>query len=341
MRNFYTIYILLSIFCIRHNYGQENSLDDLHKPYQTALNVLFNSKVITQQDSLLIAQEKSTVKQNYFLIADSLKEDASPKTYVHFEAQRHINIINFAKNEEIRNKHLDTLYHLSANNQNYLLNDDYQLNKIAQCLMSLRNDNIRSQLKLAQYKAQFVSDFYKKINTSDWNIKKQREFISIFAAQYANKSNISMAEKLYRQFDSLLVEEKQSDSITKISLPETLAMQNAYLIQIQKRWRDFSKRKIVIRPKGQSLFELVYIVSILRIYDKAYRPYYDAFVIRDKENITDYFILTIKSNLAFEDYYIANYSDYDSLEDNTKLPAFMLLDIHDQIIYQTNNGIKF
>jgi len=335
------IYSLIFIFTTLLSYAQstQDNLGSLLQEYQSALGLIYQSQAALPQDSVLMAQEMKRLKANYKQAADSILKvypDAGP----YFELQRRIDAVNFAEDTESRNQHLDALYQHAAQHQMELVDNGMQLNKIAQCLMGVNDGVLRSEIETIQRQAKMVNEFYQHLDTSGWELRTHQTFFGYFASQYSNMSNIGMAEKFYRQFEDLIIDEKPFEELKSFSLPENISYVNGFLQPKNRINYNYTRPLIIINPQQESLLDLVYIIRTLWAFDKTHRPKYDAVLLRNTNRISDEFLIAIKNNLAFGDYYIANYPSRN-LKFNDDAPAYMLVDREGQVTFQTNNIIAF
>ncbi len=149
-----------------------------------------------------------------------------------------------------------------------------------------------------------------------------------------------MAEKLYGQFDTLLVAPMPLPKATRVQLPDSLPFLNGFLKPTNTSWQYLSKSKIVIQRQAESLFDLVYLIRTLWAWDKTYQNNYSMVVLRNKEIITDEFLKVAKRNLAFSNYYIASYTSQNA-DVVADLPHFSIVNADGSIAFATNNPITF
>ncbi|MCP3871999.1 MAG: hypothetical protein GY699_02445 [Desulfobacteraceae bacterium] len=332
--------ILFCAVCVSYAQQPTNTLAKLHQPYQAAMGMLYQAQGALPQDSVLFAREWQQLKGDYKLVSDSLKQIDSTAAPIHFEAQRIMQLIGFAKQGDSLQHYLNKLYQYTAQHQEELVDDGAQLKKIAQCLMGIRNDTLRSERAISKYNAHIVSDFYKHLNTANWDRQTRHGFFGFFASQHASTGNIGMAETLYGQFDTLLVAPMPLPKATRVQLPDSLPFLNGFLKPTNTSWQYLSKSKIVIQPQAESLFDLVYLIRTLWAWDKTYQNNYSMVVLRNKEIITDEFLKVAKRNLAFSNYYIANYTSQNA-DVVADLPHFSIVNADGSIAFATNNPIAF
>ncbi|MCP3908724.1 MAG: hypothetical protein GY712_11995, partial [Oceanicoccus sp.] len=191
-------------------------------------------------------------------------------------------------------------------------------------------------LKIAAFNAQFAQALYRQLDTKGWDNTAKLHFFSFFAAQYANMGNIRMAEKFYRQFDTLLVQEQPAPKRMHFTLPNDLQFRNGVMHYTSLSWKDLRKGKIIIHAQQQDLFNMVYLITTLRAFDVAYRNNYDVVIVRDRNIVTDEYLRAVKRNLAFDEYYIATI-DSALMASLGEMPAVLLLNAYDEVEFQTNN----
>ncbi|MCP4282486.1 MAG: hypothetical protein GY776_21125, partial [Alteromonas sp.] len=89
--------ILFCAVCVSYAQQPTNTLAKLHQPYQTAMGMLSQAQNALPQDSVLFTWEWQRLKADYKLVSDSLKQIDSTAAPIHFEAQRIMQYISFAK----------------------------------------------------------------------------------------------------------------------------------------------------------------------------------------------------------------------------------------------------
>ena len=331
------IYITIVVLLLTlPGFAQQDTLAQLSKPYQTAMGMLNRLHQSMPQDSLAIAEEWQRLHTNYKRLADSLQQHAQPNKAIHFETQRLIDGINYRKNDTQLNDQLEALYSYAAQHQNTLVEDDRQLQKIAQCVVGIRPEGVTNETQIIQHNARHIQDFYKHLDTSDWSEKMHRRFISFFAAQYINIGSVRKTEKLYRHFDSLFVPQKPTAAISNFSLPDSLRFQNGTLALTPQNWSTLTKDKIVVPLAGQNMFDYVYLVSLLRTVHRNYAEKYDVILLRSTYEEHHAYLTNVKRNLAFDEYYIATLSA-DEVNTASTLPAVFIVNAKNEVTYQAGH----
>ena len=329
----FTIFILLLTFS---GFAQQDALAKLSKPYQTALGMLKQQHKTMPQDSLAIAQEWQRLHEDYKRVADSLKQHATLNKAIYFDIQRLIDVINYRKNDAQLNDLLEALYSCAAQHQKILIEDDSQLQKIAQCVVGVRLEGVTNETQIIQQNARHIQDFYKHLDTSVWTEDMHQRFISFFAAQYINIGSVRKTEKLYRHFDSLFVPKTLTKDLKNFSLPDRLRFQNGTMALTSQTWSSLAKEKLVVQLAGQNLFDFVYLVSLLRTVHRNYFEVYDVVLLRSTYEEYHAYLSNVKRNLAFDEYYIATGSA-DELNPTSNLPAVFIVNAHNEVTYQANH----
>lgn len=328
------------VFCANAQQPKD-TLAQLYKPYQSAMGILLQSERALLQDSAVFEKEWQRLDMRLKHLSDSIATNNTTKAPIYMEYQSLIDRVTYNPYKDSLQPRLNALYAYTVKHQDALVENGPQFNKTAQCLLGVRKENTFTESAIIAYNAALIRDLHKQLNTTGWDAKKHQDFFSFFAAQYANTSNIGMAEQLYRQFDDVLVVEGQPmPSIDQLHIPDSLNFVNGNLINNTKTWKDLKKDKIVIQPQEQSLFDLVYVVRTLWAWDKAYKNDYTIIVLRDKDIITDAFLVAAKRNLAFANYYIASYTPQDSTWVQ-QLPRYAMLNTQDKVKFATQDPITF
>ena len=316
--------------------AQQGNIAQLHQTYQTAMGMLKQLQNTTPQDSAALNREWQRLHTVYKQVSDSLQQHGRDQTGIHFEAQRLIDIINYRQNDAQLDQQLRDLYHCVKRHQYALLEDDAQFTKIAQCLMGVKPVGETNETKIITYNMGLIQDFYKEIDTSTWSKDKHQRFVTTFAKAYLKIGSVRKAEKLYRHFDTLFVKPTTSKTIKNFSLPDSISLQNPYLMLTTKNWSSLQKGKIVIRPKGENLFDLVYLISLLRTIHREYAEEYDIVIVRSSFEDHNAYLSAVKQNLAFSDYYIATLGQ-DALDNAEQLPAVMMVNAEGNVTYLANH----
>ncbi len=329
-------FILLSCWAQAQAQQPVDSLSALYAPYRGAMGMLYQSQPALPQDSTAFAREWQRLNTELKHVSDSVTVVNTTEAATYFELRRHVDLITFNTKPDSLPPRLNRLYGYTAAHQNAILENSIQFNKVAQCLMGIRNDSLRNDLKIAAFSAQFVQALYRQLDTKDWDNTDKHYFFSFFAGQYANMGNMRMAEKIYRQFDALLVQEQPAPKRMHFTLPNDLQFRNGVMHYTSIRWKDLKKGKIIIHVQQQDLFNMVYLITTLRAFDVAYRNNYDVVIVRDRNIVTDEYLRAVKRNLAFDEYYIATI-DSALMASLGKMPAVLLLNAYDEVGFQTNN----
>jgi|GEM_PF-6189037 len=339
LKLYYVAFIFLCFF-----QGQAQSskdlLADLYRPYRTAMGVLLQSQSLLPQDSIIIAKEQHTIETRLKRLSDSIAKANPSAGSVYFELQRLIDLVTFNQQHASLDNHLSNLYNFVAKHQTEVVDNSAQFNKVAQCIMNVLPSSLLLESEIIQHHYDIINRFYQKLDTQDWDVETRRKFFGFFVSQYSNKNNIGMAEKLYSQFEDLISREEPFETIETFALSDNIKYLNGFLQPKNRISYNYTRSLIIINPQEESLFELVYIIRTLWAFDKMHRPKYDAVILRDKNIISDEFLKAIKNNLAFSDYYIA---DYPSPEIDVKQdqPAYMLVNKDSKVTFQTNDIISF
>ena len=335
----FTCLFALMVFCANAQQPKD-TLAQLYRPYRSAMDILLQSQRAMPQDSVVFAKEWQRLHSGLKHLSDSIATNNTTKAPIYFEFQRLIDQVTYNTQKDSLQPRLNNLYAYTALHQNALVENGPQFNKIAKCLIEVRNDQALSESAIIAHNASLISALYKQLNTTAWDTKKHQDFVSFFAAQYTNTNNIGMAEKLYRQFDSVLVHKETAPKPNAYVFSDSLNFINGLLKPTNKTWKDLKKGKIVIQPQEQSLFQLVYLIRTLWAWDKTYKNEYDIIVLRNKESITDEFLKATKRNLAFANYHIASYTTKDSVWAQG-LPRYAMLSPNNTIDFATQNPITF
>ena len=117
--------------------AQQDTLAQLHQPYQTAMGMLNQLQNTSPKDSVVISKEWQRLNTAYKRLSDSLQQ-VNNQIGIRFEAQRLIDAINYGRNQATIQELRDALYRYVNQHQAALIEDDAQFNKIAQCLMGIR-----------------------------------------------------------------------------------------------------------------------------------------------------------------------------------------------------------
>jgi hypothetical protein len=318
----------------------KDTLAQLYRPYQGAMSILLQNQRAMPRDSLVFAQEWQRLNARLKHLSDSIAANNTTKAPIYFEYQRLIDQVTYNTHKDSLQPRLNNLYAYTALHQDALVENGPQFNKIAKCLVGVTNDQALTESAIIAHNTSLINALYKQLNTTGWDAKKHQDFFSFFAAQYTNTSNIGMAEKLYRQFDSLLVHKETTPKPNPYVFLDSLNFVNGLLKSTNKTWKDLKKGKIVIQPQEQSLFALVYLVRTLWAWDKTYQKDYDIIVLRNKDVITDEFLKATKRNLAFYNYHIASYTAQDSLW-MQGLPRYATLTPNNTIDFASQDWITF
>jgi hypothetical protein len=327
-----TLFLLLLAWC---GHAQKDSLIQLYKPYQTAMGMLGNLKRSVPQDSAVISEEWCRLNTVYKQLSDSLLQHNN-QIGIHFEARRLIDVINYRQNNAQLDQQLKALYQYVASHQNSLLKDDAQFTRIAQCLMGVKPEGETNESNIIAYNADVINDFYKELDTSTWSEDQHQRFITTFATAYLKIGSVRKAEKLYRHFDTLFVKPTTTKTIKNFSLPDSTSFYNPYLMKTTKNWASLQKGKIVIRPKGENLFDFVYLVSLMRTIHREYAEEYDIVLVHHSDEELNAYLNAVKQNLAFSDYYLATYKQ-DTLAGENKLPAVMMVSAEGDVTQQAKH----
>lgn len=312
--------------------AQQDTIAQLHQPYQTAMGMLNQLQNTTPKDSVVISKEWQRINTAYKQLSDSLQQHKE-QIGIHFEAQCLIDAINYRRNDEKIQEQLHTLFSYVNQHQSELLEDDVQFTKIAQCLMGITPEGETNETKLIDYNARVIQDFYTQLDSATWTDEVHQRFITAFATAYLKIGSVRKAEKLFRHFDTLFVKPTTTKAIKKFSLPDSTSFYNPYLMRTTLNWASLQKGKIVIRPKGENLFDFVYLISLMRTIHREYAEEYDIVLVRHSDEELNAYLNAVKQNLAFSDYYLATYKQ-DTLAAENNLPAVMMVNAEGKVTYQ-------
>ena len=187
--------IIIFLFVVSHSQAQQDSIAQLHQPYQTAMGMLQKLQNTLPKDSAAIAQEWTRLNTNYKRLSDSLQQHSTTLNAINFEVQRLINAINYRRNEAKIQEKLNALYSYVNQHQEELLEDNAQFNKIAQGVMGVKPAGETKETKIIQHNAEVIKDFYEQLNTKNWSDETQQRFIDFFATAYLKIGSVSKAEK--------------------------------------------------------------------------------------------------------------------------------------------------
>jgi hypothetical protein len=321
--------------------AQQDTLSQLHQPYQTAMELLTNLQSTTPKDSVVINNEWERLNTKYKLLSDSLQQHSNAQAAINFEVQRLIDAINYRNNDVQINEHLNALYSYAAQHQTELIDDDEQFTKIAQCLMGITPEGETNETKIIQYNASVIQAFYKQLKTTHWTTENHQRFIDFFAGAYLGISSVRKAEKLYRHFDTLYVStlSRKRENIKPIKtfgLVDSLYLKDGKLMTNGLIWSALTKGKVIIRLSEPRMFDYVYLVSILRTINDKYADAYDVVILRSSENLYDSYLSSIKSNLAFSDYNIATIPA-DKWSYFTQMPEVLVLNAQNVVTDQATH----
>lgn len=337
MHNIYMILFLCLLSIGGMAQQPPDSLSALYAPYREAMGLLYQSQPALPQDSAAFAGEWQRLHTGLKRVSDSIAVGNSTPAPVYFELQRLIDRVTFNTRKDSLPPRLQSLYHYVGRHQDVLVENRTHFNKVAECLMGIRNDSLTGQLEIARFSTRFVRELYRQLDTRNWDATQRLTFVNFFAAQYANMSNTGMAEKIYRLLTDLWVEEQPSSPMVQyFSLPEDIKFRSAAMGYTSRSWKYLNKGKIVLYAREEDMSEIVYLITTLRAYDMRYRGGYDAVIVCDRKHITDNYLQAIKQNLAFDDYYIAMI-DEDGTKKQGPLPAGLLLDANDKVVYQAHH----
>lgn len=334
------IKLLLLLYITTTVKGQEKNLSpaEIYKPYSRAIGYLHQAQQSLPENPV-ISQEIERVHSTLANLSLEILTGDNKDQFAYFELQRLVDKIIFYTNEDELDALLTEFYaHISAY-QDKLITNQAQLTKIAQCIMSLSPKTFPVPNEIAKYKARHIRELYNYMGTDDWDYDQRLNFINVFVGQYAKMSNLSMSEKMYRQFDDLLVNDKQTTSIETFSIPQQITYMNGRLNFTDVSWNILKKNKIVISVEEEDLYHLVYLVNTLRTYDQAYKNEYDIVIVCDKDKISSNFIKAVKQNLAFDDFFIARV-DQNWQENHLKMPIGLLVNKDNKVTYQADHISK-
>lgn len=315
-----------------------DSLAVVYAPYRNAMDILKGSQAFLPQDSVAFAKEWQRLNENLKQVSDRVAKVNPGQGAISFNLQRKIDLVTYNTNSDSLQRRLYQLYTYVATHQTEIVENVAQFTKVAECLMSISSNTLTNEVSMAAFHAGLALALYKQLNTQDWDHEQHNTFFSFFAAQYAKTGNIRMTEKFYRQVDSLWVkDEEQADSAKQqFPLADTWQLQNGFLQPTGKSWKNLGKSKIILSPKHQDLYTLVYLISNLRAFDKAYRDLYDVVILYDNTVISPEYLNAIKQNLTFWDYYLV--AETPGIDVNRGLlPAAMLLNAENEVVYKTQN----
>jgi hypothetical protein len=328
-----TILVLLTGFWAP---AQQDNLFQLQQTYQKGMGMLIKLQNTTPQDSAAIALEWERLNTAYKRVSDSLQQ-RNHQSSIQFEAQRLMDVINYRQNNARLDQQLRALYQHVDRHQNILLEDDAQFTKIAQSLMGLKPEGETNETKIIAYNAKVIQDFYTHLDTSAWSEDQHQRFITAFATAYLKIGSVRKAEKLFQYFDTLFVESTTFKTLKNFTLPDSINFYNPYLMQTTLNWASLEKGKVVIRLKGENLFDYVYLVSLMRIIHREYAEEYDILLVRPSQKVFKAYLSTVKQNLAFSDYYIATLGRERS-DTSVQLPAVMIVNPDGEVIYQASHS---
>lgn len=315
-----------------------DSLAVVYTPYRTAMGILKQSQVFLPQDSVAFAKEWQRLNKDLKQVSDSVAKGLPGQGAIYFELQRRIDLVTYNTHTDSLQPRLHQLYTHVATHQTEIVENAAQFTKVAECLMGISSHTITNELPIAAFHAGFALALYKQLNTQEWDHEQHNTFFSFFAAQYAKTGNMRMTEKFYRQVDSLWVKDEEQAVTAKqpFSLDDTWQLQNGLLQPTGKSWKNLDKSKIVLYPQHQDLHTLVYLISNLRAFDKAYRGLYDVVILYDSTIISPEYLNAIKQNLAFSDYYLVALAP-NAAVNKDQLSAAMLLNAENEVVYKTQN----
>jgi hypothetical protein len=314
----------------------QDSLSAFYTPYRLAMQLLYQSQPALPQDSAAFAGEWQRLYTNLKRVSDSIAVGNTTTAPIYFELQRLIDKVTLNTDKDSLQPRLTSLYQYISRHQYAIVENSTQFTKVAQCLMGIRNDSLTSQLEIARFSTRFVRQLYMQLDTRNWDATQNRAFVNYFAAQYANMGNIGMAEKIYRLLNDLWVTEQPSPFLRYFSLPEEVKLRSATMGYTNSTWKQLPKGKLVLFAQEEDLSELVYLITTLRAFDERYRDEYDAVIVCNRNNINSAYLKVIKQNLAFENYYIA-LMDAGWMQKQSPLPAALLIDAQDSVVYQAQH----
>jgi hypothetical protein len=315
-----------------------DSLAAVYTPYRTAMGILKQSQAFLPQDSVAFANEWQRLNKHLNQVSDSVALANPGQGAIYFELQRKIDLVTYNTHTDSLQPRLHQLYTYVAKHQTEIVENAAQFTKVAECLMVITSITVTNELPIAAFNAGFALALYKQLNTQDWDHDKRKTFFSFFAFQYAKTGNIRMTEKFYRHVDSLWVKDEEQAVTAKqqFLLTDTVKFQNGFLQPTGKSWQNLRKGKMLLYPQHQDLYTLVYLVSNLRAFDKAYRALYDVVILYDSTNLSPEYLTAIKQNLTFGDYYLAAITPGTGVNLGI-LPAAMLLSAENEVVYKTQN----
>lgn len=321
--------------------AQQDTLAQLHQPYQTAMGMLSNLQRTTPQDSVIINNEWQRLTTDYKRRSDSLLLD-NEQLGIYFEAQRLMNEINYRKDDAKLQENRNTLYRFVNQHQAALLEDNTQFNKIAQCLMGIAPQGETNETKLIKYNASVIQDFYTQLDTATWSEQAHQQFLTAFAVAYLKIGSVRKAEKLYRHFDTFFVptlsrKREHVKPLKTFSLPDSIHFKDGKFMTNGLIWSALKKGKVVIRLSEEPrMFDYVYLVSILRTINSSYADAYDVVILRNSDAVYDSYLSSIKRNLAFSDYNIATIPA-EQWASFTQLPEVLVLNAQNKITDQATH----
>ncbi|MCP4091231.1 MAG: hypothetical protein GY746_15785, partial [Gammaproteobacteria bacterium] len=140
-------FILLACWVQAQAQQPVDSLSALYAPYRGAMGMLYQSQPALPQDSTAFAREWQRLNTELKHVSDSVTVANTTEAATYYELQRLVDLITFNTKPDSLPPRLNRLYSYTAAHQNAILENSTHFNKVANCLMGIRNDSLRNEVK--------------------------------------------------------------------------------------------------------------------------------------------------------------------------------------------------
>ncbi len=313
------------------------SFDDqalIHRKNSIAFRLLNDIYNTLPADSILIHKEYKRVFKSYKEMSDSLRGLSDSALYANFEVQRTIGQCYGSQNLKELHIYYDSLLLLSYNYFKYIEKNAVLSNDIAKCFVNSLEGKCTNEDTILSIVEEKIYRHFSIVYDTSTDTLQMQNLVNRYAAQYYGRGIISMAEPLFRKFKTYYQ--------TLTPRTQSLEFSKNYTVydKYKKKRGTLADRvvdKIFVFNQVKNNFDIVYLISLIRLTDKIY-PDREIIVARDISLLTDRLIEGIGNNLSCNFLYIN--LDSTDIENFHNQADFVLTDNNNTLVYTTSNAIE-